>query len=257
MVRKQHRWLSAVAIIGIALSSATVAGAQDQPPPADELPLPQPRPTDGAAEPEVDIESEAPAEAASTQQLGPRFDLTEATACEATLRRNGVRFERLDPIDDGGGCGTQRPLEIAEVGDGITISGNVRLRCQTALALHEWVDQVVVPSAQTHLGTDLTEVRISTSYQCRRRNNAATGKLSEHAFANGVDVMAFVFEDRPPIPVTARPESAEAERAFQAAARGGACAYFTTVLGPGSDAAHNGHFHLDLAERSSGYRICQ
>ena len=36
-----------------------------------------------------------------------------------------------------------------------------------------------------------------------------------------------------------------------------ACARFTTVLGPGSDGYHNEHIHLDLAERSHGYRICQ
>jgi hypothetical protein len=36
-----------------------------------------------------------------------------------------------------------------------------------------------------------------------------------------------------------------------------ACARFTTVLGPGSDGHHEGHIHLDLAERGHGYRICQ
>jgi hypothetical protein len=35
------------------------------------------------------------------------------------------------------------------------------------------------------------------------------------------------------------------------------CARFTTVLGPGSDWYHEDHIHLDLAERRSGYRICQ
>ena len=36
-----------------------------------------------------------------------------------------------------------------------------------------------------------------------------------------------------------------------------ACARFTTVLGPASDGFHEGHVHVDLAERRSGYRICQ
>jgi hypothetical protein len=35
------------------------------------------------------------------------------------------------------------------------------------------------------------------------------------------------------------------------------CRRFTTVLGPGSDGYHEEHIHLDLAERRSGYRICQ
>jgi hypothetical protein len=29
------------------------------------------------------------------------------------------------------------------------------------------------------------------------------------------------------------------------------------VLGPGSDGYHEDHIHIDLAERRSGYRICQ
>ncbi len=47
------------------------------------------------------------------------------------------------------------------------------------------------------------------------------------------------------------------ERALQAGIRGGACAFFTTVLGPTTNAAHSDHFHLDMAERSSGFRLCE
>jgi len=36
-----------------------------------------------------------------------------------------------------------------------------------------------------------------------------------------------------------------------------ACARFTTVLGPASDGFHENHGHVDLAERRSGYRLCQ
>ena len=35
-----------------------------------------------------------------------------------------------------------------------------------------------------------------------------------------------------------------------------ACLYFTTVLDPGSDAAHQNHLHLDVKERRGGYRYC-
>ncbi len=36
-----------------------------------------------------------------------------------------------------------------------------------------------------------------------------------------------------------------------------ACARFSTVLGPGSDGAHEEHIHLDLAERRNNYKICE
>src|SRR5262249_51605397 len=39
--------------------------------------------------------------------------------------------------------------------------------------------------------------------------------------------------------------------------RDSACARFTTVLGNGADAYHEGHVHIDLMERTNNYRICQ
>jgi hypothetical protein len=36
-----------------------------------------------------------------------------------------------------------------------------------------------------------------------------------------------------------------------------ACRRFMTTLGPEADLAHRNHFHVDLAERRSDYRICQ
>jgi hypothetical protein len=41
--------------------------------------------------------------------------------------------------------------------------------------------------------------------------------------------------------------------------RTSACGYFTTVLGPGADAAHASHYHFDLGVhgKSGNYRICK
>ena len=47
------------------------------------------------------------------------------------------------------------------------------------------------------------------------------------------------------------------ELAFLASVRQSACKRFTTVLGPGSDAEHGDHLHVDLRGRNGGYRICQ
>jgi hypothetical protein len=41
--------------------------------------------------------------------------------------------------------------------------------------------------------------------------------------------------------------------------RTAACGWFTTVLGPGSDAFHANHMHLDIEKHgpSGSYRICE
>jgi hypothetical protein len=44
---------------------------------------------------------------------------------------------------------------------------------------------------------------------------------------------------------------------FRQRLRDAACHRFNTVLGPGSDAYHADHIHVDLAERAHSYRMCQ
>jgi hypothetical protein len=46
-------------------------------------------------------------------------------------------------------------------------------------------------------------------------------------------------------------------QSFRQRLREAACHRFNTVLGPGSDAYHADHIHVDLAERAHGYRMCQ
>jgi uncharacterized protein len=48
-------------------------------------------------------------------------------------------------------------------------------------------------------------------------------------------------------------------RATVDAIRVAACGWFTTMLGPGSDAAHGDHMHVDILQHGSSdrYRICQ
>jgi len=38
--------------------------------------------------------------------------------------------------------------------------------------------------------------------------------------------------------------------------RGDSCKYFSTVLGPGSNAEHWNHFHFDLRSRKGGRQYC-
>jgi len=47
--------------------------------------------------------------------------------------------------------------------------------------------------------------------------------------------------------------------ALLAALRRASCGWFTTILGPGTDAMHADHWHLDIEQHgsSASYRICQ
>ena len=191
------------------------------------------------------------------KQPVPAFNLERAKICEAELNALGAEFSIEESIKDDEVCGWSRPLKLRAVSKSISVTGTPIVRCEIALVLAKWTKEVVQPSAQLHIKKEISSILISTSYQCRRRNNASSGKLSEHAFANGVDVMGFELVDAGKLLIEPRLGSAAPERSFQAAARAGSCSYFTTVLGPTTNASHSNHLHLDLAERRGGYRLCQ
>ncbi|MEX2629236.1 MAG: extensin family protein [Tistlia sp.] len=208
-----------------------------------------------APEGPVADEHESPPLDEAMAEERPAFELAETLDCEAELRRLGAVFTLAEPIEENG-CGAERPLAVTALPGGIALEGpEVLLRCEAALAVARWIGGVVAPSAVLHLGTAVESLLASTSYHCRGRDGSATP--SEHAFANALDVMGLRFADGSVMLIAPRPDSAAPQRAFQAAIRGGACAYFTTVIGPTTNAAHDDHLHLDVKRRSGGYRMCE
>ncbi len=209
---------------------------------AAEIPSPPPRP--------ADINKPAPAAVVASPET-----LAEESACQERLVKLGVRFEPVPAIADGQ-CGAPHPLRVSALPDGLNISAPATLTCPLAEALARWTREVVVTEARRHLEAQPARIAIGTSYECRNQNRQETGKLSEHAFANGVDISGFEFKGRKAVAIGDHaPETPEA--LFQQAIRTQACAYFTTVLGPGSDEAHATHLHLDLRGRGRGFRLCQ
>ena len=185
----------------------------------------------------------------------PTQTAAEYSACLVRLKALGVEFTEEPAIDPTGSCNVDRPLNVTAVGAGVALAPDAILNCVTAEALALWTAKVVLPAARRHLGAAPEKINHASTYVCRPRNNVVGEKLSEHAYANAVDIASIEFADRPAIDVRTRSEG-DGEAAFQREVRVGSCTYFTTVLGPGSNAAHATHFHFDMAERRGGYRLC-
>jgi hypothetical protein len=77
--------------------------------------------------------------------------------------------------------------------------------------------------------------------------------VSEHGYANAIDIHGLLVGRAASLSLT----DTALDREFRVRLRDGACAHFTTVLGPGADAHHENHIHLDLADRRGDYRLCQ
>ena len=147
-------------------------------------------------------------------------------------------------------CGTEKPFELSAVYDGrVSIKPAALLRCPMIPQIERWTRESVVPAVRYYFRADLVELSIAGSYSCRPMNHVAGAKLSEHGYANAVDVSGFKLSDGRKITVKGGWNGNETEQAFLREVRRGACQQFTTVLSPNYDRAHADHFHLDLARR--------
>ncbi len=189
----------------------------------------------------------------------PPVDEAALVSCEAELRKLGAVFDRQDPVRGENGCGIEAPYSIEQIVPGVSLSPASQLRCPTALALARWMEGVVVPATEALPAAvalarhqSRLDLCLPAAQQLRpparcRNTPSATPSTS----------VGFEFEGREPIGVTPRTGKGSFEEAFQRAVRAGACLHFTTVLGPGANASHADHLHLDIIKRNRGYRLCE
>jgi len=137
-----------------------------------------------------------------------------------------------------------------------TVTPAATLACPMVSALDQWVAGSVQPAAMRWFGQPVVEIRQISAYSCRGMNGNPRAHISEHAFGNALDVAAFTLADGRKVTVQDGWRGLPEERAFLHDVHAAACQQFSTVLGPGSNAYHYNHLHLDLMRRSSGRSIC-
>jgi hypothetical protein len=180
-------------------------------------------------------------------------------------------LEPARAIEGPGICGIEAPLKVASlpteftasIGEGGAIATSfspaATIGCPMTAATAAWLNAVVQPSALAFFGTPVAELSLMGSYACRTRNNRRGAKLSEHAFANALDIGGFVLADGRRITVKRGWKGAADESGFLRTVHRGACDHFRTVLGPGSDMFHYDHLHVDLARhgRNGTATVCR
>jgi len=176
------------------------------------------------------------------------FDPTpSARQCFSDLGKANVRFSPLPNRQFSSGCSQIDSITLLDVGADVTNLGPVK--CELAGKFAAWTEYAVKRAARKYLGSDLKRIETMGSYSCR--NIAGSGKLSQHAHANAIDVSAFVLTDGRRITVENNWKSGRREMQFLAAIHDSACKRFGTVLSPNYNAAHRDHFHLDMS--GNGY----
>lgn len=224
----------------------------EQPAEVDEKPTPRPQTEEP---PSKTGDEKKPDSTRPALESPPRPETSpeQEAACRKRLTALGAKFEERPPLTDPSGCSLPRPLSLTALSRSIDVQPEALVNCATAEAVAKFSTDVVSKLAKQELGSELKSIQQASGYVCRPRNG--TSKLSEHAFGNAFDIASFTLVDGTVVEATATRNPKQSQ--FLSKVRTAACGPFKTVLGPGSDADHATHFHLDLAKRRNGSTFCQ
>jgi hypothetical protein len=248
---------------------------------ANEVPLPRARPAPSHAAPAPAPPAARPAPAAPVPEVLPLHDGASWPSNCALQLAEIARFTHQPSVNGPGQCGASDIVRLEKIvmpnGTLVVVAPSATLRCSMAAAVAQWVRSDLGPAA-ADLGSPLAAVTNHGSYECRSRNNAAGARISQHAHGNALDLGMIRLIDGVVIDLAQR-DLAQRElgqkdlaqkdlaqkdlaqksipQSFSQRIRDATCNRFKTVLGPGSDASHADHIHVDLAERARGYAMCQ
>ncbi|MBY5983819.1 extensin family protein [Halomonas sp. DP5Y7-2] len=169
-------------------------------------------------------------------------------ACRSVLASDPA--QRFSAMEDAtvGDCSLTNLVRMQ--GGDVAVQPPVMTRCPLAVAWAMY-ERGLSEAASRQLGTGIARIEHMGSFACRNIYGRATGRRSQHATAEALDVGAFITTDGRRISLL-NDWGEGAPGRFLKDAGDHACSVFGTVLGPDYNAAHADHFHLGV-----GGRVCR
>jgi hypothetical protein len=186
--------------------------------------------------------------------------------CEGELKKAGVTFHTatLAVHEEGKKtkilCGAPQVVTYLRGPGAIAYNGAPLLTCTMALALAQW-EKILQEESLAIFKTKVASIEHIGTYSCREMMRFK-GWVSEHAYANAIDIGSFVLKDGRTINVYRdfdigddTPKKAAGQFLRVVSRRANDEDVFSHVLTPFYDAIHKNHFHLDLSRyRADGTR---
>ncbi|MBS9403808.1 extensin family protein [Halomonas sp. TRM85114] len=168
-----------------------------------------------------------------------------------TVPNDEFAYTVLDDHAPVAGCPLENVVRVQ--GSSVDFNASFVASCPLALAWVVFERQRLQPAAEAVFGSRLVGVEHYGSYSCRNVYGRASGRLSEHATAEALDVAAFRLADGRRITLLGDWADEGEAGMFLRKARDGACDLFGNVLGPDYNAAHADHFHFGMR----GFHLCR
>ncbi len=171
--------------------------------------------------------------------------------CDQVLASSRLRVTRQADSDPGATCPLANVLRVQ--GSEVALSSSFLASCPLAVAYALFEIHTLQPAAQAVLGQRVVRIDHLGSFACRNVYGRSSGRLSQHATANALDIAEFRLADGQRINLLRDWKDSGDKGRFLREVRDGACSHFNTVLGPDYNAAHQNHFHLDMG----AWRVCR
>tara|TARA_B100000678_G_scaffold256316_2_gene234611 strand:- start:27140 stop:27853 length:714 start_codon:yes stop_codon:yes gene_type:complete len=170
---------------------------------------------------------------------------SDPSACFSFLDEARIRYTALDASPPGEPCGFYNALTLDR--SALPYNSTLRMTCGLTAALAVWERQALVPRAAEYFEAPPVKVLSFGSYSCRRLYGRSSGRYSQHATGNAIDIQGVELADGTRITLLEHWGQDSPKGRFLKALRDDSCELFSTVLGPDYNAAHANHFHLDMS----------
>src|SRR5215203_2460299 len=159
--------------------------------------------------------------------LLPAEPTVETRACYERLSKIG-RFVPISAQPEPATCAVGDLVRLDHVTmpdkTKVTLSPSATLRCVTAERFAQFIRDDLAPAA-VEFAAPLASLSGLGSFECRKRNGDGSGKLSEHAKGNAIDISTIRLRNGMVINLT----DPRASKSFREKVSSLACSRFTTV----------------------------
>ena len=201
------------------------------------------------------LEGETPSRQVQSGRQTPAQSLAHADADKQMLAL-GIVYRRVPDEDSERGCVIENGVEVSRIGN-VKLTRPALLTQDMAIRLGRWVKDSLEPEVQKIYRTQLAALDIGGSYSCRNIygkpfGGRFAGRLSEHAFANAIDIGGFKLSDGRSVEYLHHWQGKDGSREFFLATSTSACEIFNTTLTPDYDRFHRNHIHIDASPKKEG-----
>jgi hypothetical protein len=175
--------------------------------------------------------------------IRPRLNFRNNGLCLAKLANTEAQFAPIpNSIEATTGCILDNVVFVSQAY--LTYNRSTLMTCALASAMYTFEKKVVQPIAQKYFKQPVAKIIHVGTYNCRPMRGSSQ-LLSEHAYANAIDITGFQLQDGTVINVKRHwNHEGDAGKFLHTVAKK-ACRKFRKVLTPNFNALHHDHFHLD------------